>query len=164
MKKIFFPGAIFLMAMAVAVLLFAWPSIYPTGTTIYNPGKAFNGYTMFNSGSTMYLMDMNGKVVHTWKLPFSAHHGELKPNGNLVVICADPKAMPGRPGQAPYLMGGGMGWIYELDWESNIVFKHFDPTMHHDFSMMKNGNYLYVGWEQVPKELQKKVRGGERES
>ena len=164
MKKIFFPGAIFLMAMAVAVLLFAWPSIYPTGTTIYNPGKAFNGYTMFNSGSTMYLMDMNGKVVHTWKLPFSAHHGELKPNGNLIVICSDSKAMPGRPGQAPYLMGGGMGWIYELDWESNIVFQHFDPTMHHDFSMMKNGNYLYVGWEQVPKELQKKIRGGEKES
>ena len=92
------------------------------------------------------------------------HHGELKPNGNLIVICYDSKVMPGRPGQAPYLMGGGMGWIYELDWESNIVFQHFDPTMHHDFSMMKNGNYLYVGLEQVPKELQKKVRGGEKES
>lgn len=170
MRKIF-AGLIFIVSMAFAVSVLAWPSIYPTGTTIYEPSKAFNGYTLFTAGKgkgvepyeapgTAYLMNMNGEMVHTWKLPFPAHHGELKPNGNLVVICMDAKNIPGRPGKPPFMIGGGMGWIYELDWDGNIVFQHFDETMHHTFSQTKNGNYLYLGWEQVPKELQKKIRGG----
>ncbi|MBW1766513.1 MAG: aryl-sulfate sulfotransferase [Deltaproteobacteria bacterium] len=171
MKKIF-AGLIFILLMAFAASALAWPSIYPTGTTIYNPDKVFNGYTLFTSGhvrpaaepfdspATMYLINMNGEVVHTWKLPFETHHGVLKPNGNLVIICADNKAVPGRPGVAPFNIGGHMGWLYELDWDGNIVFQHFDPEMHHDFSQMKSGNFLYLGWEQVPKALQKKIRGG----
>jgi hypothetical protein len=172
MKKALLSSLAFLLVIGVAVSAFAWPSVYPTGTTIYNPAKVYNGYTLFTAGhvkaaavpyespAVMYLINMNGEVVHTWKLPFEAHHGELKPNGNLVVICADNKAVPGRPGVAPFRIGGHMGWLYELDWDGNIVFQHYDPTMHHDFSQMKNGNYLYLGWEQIPKGLQKKIRGG----
>ena len=172
MKKNLFSVLVFSIVLMFAVAAFAWPSIYPTGTTVYNPEKAFNGYTLFTMGhfpkgvepyespSTMYLIDMNGNIVHTWKLPFETHHGELKQNGNLVIICDDAKAIPGRPGEPPFRIGGAQGWIYELDWDGNIVFEHFDPEMHHDFSMMKNGNLLYLGWEQVPKDLQKKIKGG----
>jgi len=44
------------------------PNIYPTGTTIYDPSKCFNGFTLMpvvNVG--VVLVDMNGNVVHTWK-------------------------------------------------------------------------------------------------
>lgn len=36
------------------------PSIYPTGTTVYDPGKCENGYTVFPAFETgAVLMDMN---------------------------------------------------------------------------------------------------------
>ncbi len=31
--------------------LFAYPSVYPTGTTIYKPEKAWNGYTILTARS-----------------------------------------------------------------------------------------------------------------
>lgn len=44
------------------------PSIYPTGTTIYNPEKCWNGYTLFEAPDRgIFLIDMNGKVVRFWK-------------------------------------------------------------------------------------------------
>ncbi len=44
------------------------PNIYPTGTTIYDPEKAWNGYTLFTGkGFGIILLDMNGKVVRHWK-------------------------------------------------------------------------------------------------
>jgi len=46
-------------------ILLQYPSVYPTGTTIYKPEKCWNGYTIFpgveNQGA--YLIDMNGRVV-----------------------------------------------------------------------------------------------------
>ncbi|HDN58872.1 MAG TPA: aryl sulfotransferase [Candidatus Marinimicrobia bacterium] len=175
-KKIIAGVAVGLVVcVAFVQLAFGWPSVYPTGVTIYNPEKAFNGYTLFSPmGSpkgaiepydkphTAYLIDMNGNVVHKWILPFPPGlHGVLLPNGHLLVAgrCAklDP---PDRPGYGKYGMGGSSGWLFELDWDGNIVFSHWDPGMHHDFDKLPNGNYIYVAWEKVPKSLQEKVRGG----
>ena len=39
------------------------PSIYPTGTTIYDPEKCWNGYTIYSARETgAALIDMNGNV------------------------------------------------------------------------------------------------------
>jgi hypothetical protein len=46
----------------------AAPSVYPTGTTIYDPDKAWSGYTVFvlpESGAV--LIDMNGNTVRAWE-------------------------------------------------------------------------------------------------
>lgn len=44
------------------------PTIYPTGTTIYDPEKAWNGYTLFPIDDIgAILIDMNGRVVKVWK-------------------------------------------------------------------------------------------------
>jgi hypothetical protein len=46
----------------------AAPSVYPTGTTIYTPDKAWSGYTVFvlpESGAV--LIDMNGNAVRMWE-------------------------------------------------------------------------------------------------
>ncbi|MDU7506125.1 MAG: thioredoxin, partial [Clostridia bacterium] len=44
------------------------PTVHPTGTTIYNPEKCFNGYTIFPAREQgAVLIDMNGRVVNFWK-------------------------------------------------------------------------------------------------
>ncbi len=45
-----------------------YPSIYPTGTTIYYSGKCWNGYTIFQAKEVgALLIDMNGTEVKLWK-------------------------------------------------------------------------------------------------
>ena len=39
----------------------SYPTIYPTGTTLYDPEKCFNGYTVFQAKEHgALLIDMNG--------------------------------------------------------------------------------------------------------
>ena len=43
------------------------PNVYPTGVTIYDPEKCFNGYTLFNAPEVgTVLIDMNGGEVKIW--------------------------------------------------------------------------------------------------
>jgi len=44
------------------------------GVTIHEPGKAHHGFTLYTSGHDQkaFLIDMAGRVVHEWALPYSA--------------------------------------------------------------------------------------------
>ncbi|MEP7307249.1 MAG: aryl-sulfate sulfotransferase [Acidobacteriota bacterium] len=44
-------------------------SVYPTGTTIYDPDRAWNGYTVLSPLGTqaVLVIDMNGNVVKRWE-------------------------------------------------------------------------------------------------
>jgi hypothetical protein len=46
----------------------AAPSVYPTGTTIYDPARAWNGYTVLSPLGTQaaIVIDMNGNIVKSW--------------------------------------------------------------------------------------------------
>jgi len=46
----------------------AAPSVYPTGVTIYDPARAWNGYTVLSPLATqaVIVIDMNGNVVKRW--------------------------------------------------------------------------------------------------
>jgi hypothetical protein len=46
------------------------------GLTNHKPGKAFNGYTLFSpyAGTTTYLIDNSGNVVHQWELGYTPCH------------------------------------------------------------------------------------------
>jgi hypothetical protein len=52
----------------VAVVSVAAQSVYPTGTTIYDPGRAWSGYTVLSPLNTQaaIVIDMNGTVVKRW--------------------------------------------------------------------------------------------------
>jgi len=53
-------GPVFvLLASALAL---AYPSVYPTGTTIYDPDKTWSGYTVFGTPEQQgaVLVDVNG--------------------------------------------------------------------------------------------------------
>ncbi len=162
------------MVLCCAANVFAWPSVYPTGTTRYDPDQAFNGYTLFSpmdgprgadsmykkSGAS-YLIDMNGNVVHSWKLPFPPGlHAVLLPDGHLLAAGRTAEKRPGKIDYVGLGLDGCAGWLYELDWDGNIVFKYYDEGMHHDFTKLKNGNYMFVAFEMLPANIVKKVRGG----
>src|SRR5690242_9048991 len=59
-----------LMALTAALLAaaaHAAPSVYPTGTTIFDPAKAWSGYTVFVLPETgAVLIDMNGNELKRW--------------------------------------------------------------------------------------------------
>jgi hypothetical protein len=61
-------------ACVVAVLMYTLApiraqSVYPTGTTIYEPDRAWNGYTVLSPLQTqaVLVIDMNGNVVKRWE-------------------------------------------------------------------------------------------------
>ena len=63
-----------MFACAVAVLMYTLApiraqSVYPTGTTIYEPARAWNGYTVLSPLQTqaVLVIDMNGNVVKRWE-------------------------------------------------------------------------------------------------
>ena len=58
---------VFLVAIWWASIVHAGPSIYPTGVTRYDPGKAYNVFILFSgSDDKTHLIDMEGNEVHRW--------------------------------------------------------------------------------------------------
>ncbi len=43
-----------------------YPSVFPTGVTLYNKEKAWSGYTLYPSTKGALLIDMNGNEVKLW--------------------------------------------------------------------------------------------------
>jgi hypothetical protein len=54
--------------MCAVALGWAAQSVYPTGTTIYDPQRTWNGYTVLSPLGTqaVLVIDMNGNVVKRW--------------------------------------------------------------------------------------------------
>ena len=122
---------------------------------VYNPAKAFNGYTLFAPMSTSdaFLIDMAGNIVHHWKTPFPpAQHGRLLPSGNL--LWAQKGAEP------PIPVGGTGSEIVELDWDGKVVWQHKEPTINHDFQRLENGNTLFNIYIEIPPAIAAQVQGG----
>jgi hypothetical protein len=64
-REIVFAAAL----LAGAIALTRAQSVYPTGTTIYDPDRAWNGYTVLSplAGQDVLVIDMNGSVVKRWE-------------------------------------------------------------------------------------------------
>ncbi len=125
------------------------------GFIMYQRGKAFDGYTLFapQAGKDVYLIDMLGRVVHRWRLSDRpADYGYLLESGRLLVGV--------RTGKSPVQFGGRGGILLEMDWDGRVVWSYEEPALHHDFCRMPNGNTMVLGWELVPPELARRVKGG----
>jgi hypothetical protein len=86
------------------------------------------------------LIDMNGKVVHTWKVaPNFNKRARLLPNGHLVY------AGPNRT-------------IYEYDWDGNVVWKHEGIGSTNDLRVLPNGNMLLLAHQPIPDQYQQLVK------
>ncbi|QPI41745.1 MULTISPECIES: aryl-sulfate sulfotransferase [Pectobacterium] len=119
------------------------PSVYPTGTTIYNPEKAWGGYTVFQALERgAVLVDMNGTELRLWE----GLHGfpnKILPGGYIL----------GHSGERDSRYGmQDMVDLIQVDWDGNVVWKfngyeHItDPDLppewmarvHHDYQ--RSGN------------------------
>jgi hypothetical protein len=53
----------------------------------YDPDRAFSGFTLFtpfaNTNKTVYLIDLQGNVVHSWDMPYPPGYGYLTDRGTL---------------------------------------------------------------------------------
>ena len=83
-----------------------YPSVYPTGATVYNPEKCFNGYTIYQAKEVgALLVDMNGAEVKLWK----GLHGfpnKLLPGGIVLGHLAERN---NKYGMVTMCIGGGQG-------------------------------------------------------
>jgi outer membrane protein assembly factor BamB len=149
-----------LLAAAVPTQATSAQSVFPTGTTIYNPAEAYSSYILISDHSAMgnhasaqvraaaagdspsdiRLIDMNGNVVHTWDVPpFFNKRSRLLPNGHLVYV-------------------GPNKTIYEYDWDGNVVWTHEGIGSVNDLRVLPNNNRLLIAHEPIPEEFQQRVR------
>lgn len=91
-----------------------YPSVYPTGVTIYNPEKAWSGYTIFQAADEgALLIDMNGQELQLWK-NLHGFPNKLLPGGYVI----------GSTGERNPKYGfQDMIDLVQVDWNGNIVWK-----------------------------------------
>ena len=129
-------------------------TIYPTSTTIYDPTKCWNGYTVFqpivhdptSPGAT--LIDMNGNVAHQWK-GLDGFPNKVLPGGFIM----------GNTGvRNPQFGFQDTTDLVQVDWEGNIVWgfhgyelvedpgqeKIWMARQHHDYQRQGNPVGYYV--------------------
>ncbi len=121
----------------------SYPRVYPSGTTIYNAKKCWNGYTVYAAMEEgIVLIDMNGKEVRMWE----GMHGfpaKILPNGHVIGCYGE------RDAEIAFQDNKN---VVELDFDGNEVWKfdHYqeieDPghkkewmaRQHHDYQ--REGN------------------------
>jgi hypothetical protein len=140
----------FAAGLLLAASAAASPSVYPTGTTIYVPGKAYSSFIAFGApdGKT-HLIDMNGHEVHRWdKWGFPSE-------------IINPAINGGKKGHLVVQLTHGtldkrFGYIFdnktigELDWDGKLVWEWGEKApggaarQNHDWDRLPNGNTVIV--------------------
>jgi predicted Rdx family selenoprotein len=123
------------------------------GLTQSDKSRATPGYTMFSPTGQFdtYLVDMDGEVVHQWKLPLPpGNYAYLLPNGNLLA--------GGRTSEGVKGLAAKGGRLYEMDWDGNVVWKHQGIGSVNDLRVLPNNNRLLIAHEPIPEEYQRRVR------
>ncbi|MGH9324143.1 MAG: aryl-sulfate sulfotransferase [Vicinamibacteria bacterium] len=118
----------------------------PRGLVRNEPG-ASPGYVLFTqfSADKTYLVDLDGRVVHTWTNEKAGDAVYLQGDGSLYRLARIP--------EPPNFRAGGVaGYIQRLSWESEVrwEWKMGDEKrmLHHDIKPLPNGNLLAIAWEQ----------------
>lgn len=132
-----------------------------TGLTALDPQRCSPGYTLYTpqwGDGTVYLLDLEGNEVHTWKLPYPPGlWGYLLPNGNLFYMA---KLRDERWERFPAWAMFKGGLLLEVNPQGKIVWEHRDLEQHHDARRTSSGGAIYLTLEIVPEELAACVKGG----
>ena len=96
------------------------------GVTKYDPDRASPGYNLFTNDMTqIYLMDLEGRIVHTWNVPGNkkqCEYARMLENGDLLVICL-------------------LQSLVKLDWDSNLLWDR-KLHIHHDIDVLQDRTIL----------------------
>ena len=127
-----------LLASALPAALRAAPTVYPTGTTNYNPARAWNGFTVLSTLDTpaVLVIDMNGRTVKRWD-GFNVSAGGpamVLPGG---VLVAPAGAHPGHQESTALVAADFAGselWRFDRAEEIAIDGQHeWSARQHHDW-------------------------------
>lgn len=112
--KVIAGSAVLILGSAIL----AYPSVFPTGTTIYHPDKTWSGYTILDTADQngAVLIDMNGNIVRRWPQLAGMGPFRILPGG--YVLGADKNRRPHQETLA----------LTQLDWDNEVVWKfdHLD--------------------------------------
>ncbi|MBI5691109.1 MAG: aryl-sulfate sulfotransferase [Verrucomicrobia bacterium] len=114
------------LVIALAASAFGYERLQgPTELLFHDPERSFKGYTLFGVGGRTVLIDMEGRVVHTWPIGTNPH---LLDDGRVLDATRDdPSGFPG---------------LREVDWEGKTVWEYTekrpDYTPHHDWVRLFN--------------------------
>jgi len=140
----------FLSSLAVAD-----PSIYPTGTTRYDPARAFNAFVFFTGGDNIaHLIDLDGNSVHEWKeaAGYSSYLDPALTGGKKGHVFLTLSTVEGTgtdlvPGRVTTRVSKTIG---EVDWDGKPVWTFGDKApgglaqQHHDWARLPNGNTVVL--------------------
>jgi hypothetical protein len=117
-------------------------SVFPTGTTIYYPDKAFNCFVLYDGrDGRSFLIDMDGNLVHSWPytgFPVEMIDPAINRNRRGHVICQ----------KEPEIFSNETLLI--VDWDANIVWEWGKTApggsakQNHDIAPLPNGNMLVL--------------------
>jgi hypothetical protein len=121
------------------------------GLLSYDINQVYQGYTLVypHNQPTVYLLDNCGEVVHSWPDDADLRPGNtayLSPNGNLYKS----KRPASVAGDA--IWAGGGGAILEIrSWDNDLIWSYElnndTARLHHDFTVLPNGNIVAIAWE-----------------
>jgi hypothetical protein len=113
-----------------------------------NEPNAFQGYTLIAplQSTKTYLVDMRGRVVHTWESKYTAgQDAYLLENGHLL------RAANLGENEAFFAGASQGGRIQEFTWDGELVwdykFHNEKQIRHHSITRMPNGHVLMNVWE-----------------
>ena len=108
---------------------------------------AYPGYTLFAPANTYttYLIDNCGDLHYTWNSNYKTGHTiKLLEDGTLLRACSFQNG-------SIITGGGGGGRIEAIQPDQQIAwafeYSNDSVRLHHDFSVMPNGNILMIAWE-----------------
>jgi hypothetical protein len=130
------------------------------GLRALDSDRAWKGFTLFapqSGGGKVYLIDLEGKVIHTWQMPHSpGNYGYLTERGTLFYngkIIEDSTRFISRQ---PWKGGAAL----EADWNGRVLWEVRQPDHHHDGIRLRNGNVLLICLAKLPQHLVSQVKGG----
>jgi hypothetical protein len=95
------------------------------GVTRFEPKRVWHGYNLYtNDENTAYLMDMGGKILHSWNFGKKLNKCEyaiMLPGGEALGVC----------------MGQG---LYKVDWDSKLLWRN-RMFIHHDVEPLPDGSF-----------------------
>ncbi len=135
------------------------------GVTVHDHAKAYDGLTLYTSGHSQIalLIDMDGKVVHQWSLPFSAVWDQTaavrKPRPDRFIYYRKAHLLPNGDLLAIYVGVGDTPWGYglvKMTKDSKPVWTYLKHT-HHDLDVADDGK-VYLLTQEVTRHM---IRGFE---
>lgn len=130
------------------------------GLIAHDPERAWPGCTLFTpmfGDGTVYLIDMQGRVVHTWKMPYRPGlYGHLLDNGHLLYCGKVMEDLDRFESWSRFKAGAAL----EVDWHGKVLWEVRHPDHHHDARKLRNGNVVLLCLRPVPAELHQKIQGG----